>query len=426
MRLLAAALELAPAPAAALAAAARPAPAPPGGPAGPRHNLPRPLTSFVGREGELAAVGARLADPAAPLLTLTGPGGSCRPRPALRAAADALDRFRDGVWLVDLAPVADPALVPSVVARTLGVREAAGRPLGESLGDSLRDRRLLLVLDNCEHLVAACAALAGALLRAGPGVRLLATSRESLGVAGEAVWPVPPLPVPPLPVSGPPGAGDEATLAPDGVALAQGAAVRLFADRARAVRPDFALTAANAPAVAEVCRRLDGLPLALELAAARVRVLPPPQLLARLDDRFRLLIGGGRAAPPRQQTLRATMEWSSALLTEPERRLFARLAVFAGARTSGATGASAATPAASARCRSRSERTPRSRPASRMGRWRKRPRRSTVWARPSGICGVPLTGRRVMISCACIAARSRTAGEDRHRGFAGAGRRVTG
>ena len=152
-------------------------------PAGPRHNLPRPLTSFVGREGELAAVGARLADPAAPLLTLTGPGGVGKTRLALRAAADALDRFRDGVWLVDLAPVADPALVPSAVARTLGVQEAAGRPLGESLGDSLRDRRLLLVLDNCEHLVAACAALAGALQWAGPGVRLLVTSRESLGAA---------------------------------------------------------------------------------------------------------------------------------------------------------------------------------------------------------------------------------------------------
>ena len=181
VRLLAAALELAPAPAAALAAAARPAPVPPGGPAGPRHNLPRQLTSFVGREGELAAVGARLADPAAPLLTLTGPGGVGKTRLALRAAADALDRFRDGVWLVDLAPVADPALVPYAVARTLGVQEAAGRPLGESLGNSLRDRRLLLVLDNCEHLLLACARLAGALLRAGPGVP---AAGHQPGVAG--------------------------------------------------------------------------------------------------------------------------------------------------------------------------------------------------------------------------------------------------
>jgi non-specific serine/threonine protein kinase len=197
-----------------------------------------------------------------------------------------------------------------------------------ALTDALRPRRLLLVLDNCEHLLDACARLADALLRACPHMRLLATSREALGIAGEAAWRVPSLPVPPVPAE-----GGAAASPPDAADLGRYAAVRLFADRAAAVRPGFALTAENAPAVAQACARLDGIPLAIELAAARVRVLPPTQLLARLDDRFRLLTGGSRTALARHQTLQATADWSYALLTEPERLPFARLSVFAGGRT---------------------------------------------------------------------------------------------
>jgi predicted ATPase len=194
-------------------------------------------------------------------------------------------RYPDGVWLADFAPLADPRLVPQAVAVALGVTGQPGRPLPELLLDVLALRRLLLVLDNCEHLVDACAALVDVLLPACPGVRVLATSREALRVAGELVWPAPPLETPPT-----------GEVAPD--VLAGCEAVRLFVERARAVRPDFALTAANAPAVAELCRRLDGLPLALELAAARVRVLPVEELLARLENQLRLLTGGSRRALP--------------------------------------------------------------------------------------------------------------------------------
>jgi len=217
--------------------------------------------------------------------------------------------------------------VPQAVAGAVGVREEPGRPLATTLAEALRPRRLLLVLDNCEHLLGACARLADALLRAGPHVRLLCTSREALGITGETVWRVPSLPVPETAA----GEGRE-----DGAAagdLTRYAAVRLFCDRAGAVRPGFALSTDNAPAVAQVCVRLDGIPLAIELAAARVRVLPPRQLLARLEDRFRLLTGGSRTALERHQTLRAAVDWSHDLLTAPERTFFARLSVFAGGFT---------------------------------------------------------------------------------------------
>jgi predicted ATPase len=283
------------------------------------NNLPRQLTSFVGRERELAQVRRLLA--AAPLLTLTGVGGCGKTRLALQAAADALEAYPDGVWLVELAPLADPALVPQAVAAALGVREEPGRPLAATLTDALTPKRLLLVLDNCEHVLEACARLADALLRACPRLRVLATSREALGIGGETAWRVPSLTLP------------DAEHPPPIGALLQAEAVRLFIDRALAVRPTFRVTDANAPAVAQICRRLDGIPLAIELAAARVRVLPPGQLLARLEDRFRLLTGGGRTALERHRTLRAAVDWSYDLLTAQEKTLFNRLAVFAGGWT---------------------------------------------------------------------------------------------
>jgi non-specific serine/threonine protein kinase len=336
---LAAALDLAPDDRARLRAAGPAAPpgrAPAGFPDGPPgarpppaaaapSNLPAPLTSFVGRERELAAVAALLG--AHRLVTLTGPGGTGKTRLALQAAADALEQYPDGVWLAELAALADPGPVPHVVAAAVGVREEPGRPLLATLTDALRPRRLLLLLDNCEHLVDACARLADALLRACPRLVVLATSREPLGIAGETVWRVPSLPVPGDGAGWPPAGG------PSVDDLAGFAAVRLFCERAAAVQPGFALDAESAPAVAQVCAQLDGIPLAIELAAARVRVLPPRQLLGRLEDRFRLLTGGSRTALERHQTLQAALDWSYDLLTPAERTLFARLAVFAGGFT---------------------------------------------------------------------------------------------
>ena len=298
------------------------------------HNLPRQGAPFIGREAELAAVVARLRDPGVPLLTLTGPGGTGKTRLALQAAAEVLDAagpFPDGAWLVDLAPLTDPALAPAAVAQALGVQEAAGRPLAEVLRDYLREQRLLLVLDNCEHLLPGAAHEAAALLAAGPGVTVLATSREALRVAGEREHPVPPWACPPGPARR--GRPARAAPPPDPAALSQYEAVALFVERAVAAQPDFAVTNATAPAVAELCHRLDGLPLALELAAARVKVLPPPALLARLGDRLGVLTGGRRDAPARQQTLRAAIAWSHDLLAPAEQALFARLAVFAGGWT---------------------------------------------------------------------------------------------
>jgi predicted ATPase/DNA-binding SARP family transcriptional activator len=292
----------------------------------PPHNLPERLTSFVGREVELGEV-AKLLE-VHRLVTVTGPGGAGKSSLAVELARQVAGGWPDGVWLVELAALRDPGLLAGVVMATLGLGEEPGRAGGqqpapvERLVEFTRDKHLLLVLDNCEHLAAACAALAERLLRAAPGVKVLAASREVLGVAGEARWPVPPLAAPgPEEDGGPPEA------------LARFDAVRLFAERAALADPGFRLDTDSGPAVAELCRRLDGMPLAIELAAARVGVLPAGELLERLSDRFALLSGGGRTVDPRQRTLRATVDWSFQLLGEADRRLFRRLAVFAGGCT---------------------------------------------------------------------------------------------
>jgi predicted ATPase/class 3 adenylate cyclase len=288
-------------------------------PLAPATNLPVQPTSFIGRAREQAEV--RLLLGAAPLVTLTGTGGAGKTRLALEVAAGLVAAHADGVWLVEFAALADPALVPQAVAQALGLREEPGRPLLATLTAHLQPKALLLVLDNCEHLIGACAELATALLRACPQLRLLATSRAALEVPGETLYRVPSLAAP-----------DPDQLPPP-EQLPAYEAVQLFVARARARRSDFALTARNAPAVAAVCARLDGMPLALELAAARVSVLPVEGIAARLDDRFRLLTGGPRTALPRQQTLRATLDWSYDLLSESERWLLERLSVFAGGWT---------------------------------------------------------------------------------------------
>jgi predicted ATPase/DNA-binding CsgD family transcriptional regulator len=288
-------------------------------PDGIPHNLPLEVTSFVGREREIAAIRRLL--PATRLLTLTGAGGCGKTRLALRVAVELAGAYPDGLWLVELAPLTDPALVPRTVAAVVTVPETPGRPVTDGLIAWLRPRTTLLLLDNCEHLIAAVAMLVDTLLRRCPGLHVLATSREALGVAGETTLPVPSLALPP---SGE-GLPFEQVLHYE--------AVRLFIDRALAARPDFTVTGGNAPAVTEICRRLDGIPLAIELAAARMRAFSAEQIAARLDDRFRLLTTGPRTAVPRQQTLRATVDWSYALLSEPERALLRRLSVFAGGWT---------------------------------------------------------------------------------------------
>jgi non-specific serine/threonine protein kinase len=288
----------------------------------PLTNLPVQITSFIGRERELAEI-ARLLT-ATRLLTVTGAGGCGKTRLALQVVAGLLADYSDGVWFVDLAPLTDPTLVGQAIASVLGLQEAMGQSNLSRLQAALKSKHLLLVLDNCEHLIEACAQVADALLRGCPGVTLLATSREALGIAGETVWRVPSLSVPNTTATDAPLSLDE---------LAAFEAIRLFVDRATAVQPHFALTTQNAPTVDQICRRLDGIPLAIELAAARVRLLTVEQIATRLDDRFRLLTGGGRTAVPRQQTLQATIDWSHALLTEPERVLFRRLAVFVGGWT---------------------------------------------------------------------------------------------
>jgi predicted ATPase/DNA-binding SARP family transcriptional activator len=302
---------LAPAP----VAASAPTAAPPER-AVPSNTLPTPLTSFIGRERELAEL-ARLLRTTR-LLMLAGPGGCGKTRLALAIARDLQAAYPDGVWFVELASLGDPGLVPQAVAAALGVPEQADRPLIETLVAYLRDRRALLVLDNCEHLIVACAYLAEALLQGSPELRLLATSREPLHIGGELVWRVPSLTLP-----------DPREL-PALDALAGCEAIRLFVERARAIRTTFALTERNAEAVARLCHRLDGMPLALELAAARVGVLSIEQIVARLDDCIALLTGGSRTSLTRQQTLRAALDWSHALLDERERALLRRLAVFAG------------------------------------------------------------------------------------------------
>jgi predicted ATPase/DNA-binding XRE family transcriptional regulator len=292
---------------------------PPSGAQRRSHNLPLQFASFVGREPELAAIAARLRSPQVRLLTLTGAGGIGKTQLALQAAAGMFDNYPDGVFFVALASITDPSLVVAGIAQALGVPDAGG-DLRTTLRDFLRDKWLLLVLDNFEHLLAA-ASLVPALLTEAPGLNVVATSREVLRVSGEHTFPVPPLGLP------------SRAAVPSLEQLTQYEAVRLFIERAQAVKPDFQVTNANAPAVAEICQQLDGLPLAIELAAARVRHLAPEALLPRLKRRLSVLTGGARDLPARQQTLRGAIAWSYDLLTAKEQALFRRLAVFAGGCT---------------------------------------------------------------------------------------------
>lgn len=297
----------------------------------PLHNLPNQLTSFIGRQKELAEI-HRLLSPSAThqtanhihdgggesvrLLTLTGPGGTGKTRLAIQAAFGLIDHFADGVWLVELATINDPNLIAQMVAAALDVHQEPNFPLIQSVLDFLRNRNLLLIFDNCEHLVEPVAQFTATVLRACPQLKILSSSRETLGMPGEVVLRVPSLSLPDA---------QEMISLPD---LVQYEAIRLFVERADAVAAHFVLNAANAAIVVQICRQLDGIPLAIELAAARVRAMSVEQIADRLDDRFRLLTGGNRAALPRQQTLRATMDWSWELLSETERMLLQRLAVF--------------------------------------------------------------------------------------------------
>jgi predicted ATPase/DNA-binding SARP family transcriptional activator/DNA-binding CsgD family transcriptional regulator len=284
----------------------------------PRHNLPAPRTSFVGREREIVEVKRALS--MTRLLTLTGAGGSGKTRLALEVARDLVGAYPDGVWLAELAGLSEGDLVPHAVAAALGVKERPGQPLIETLVDYLRDKVMLLVVDNCEHLVEAAARLADMLLDSCPRLRVLATSREALGIVGEMNWPVQSLSLP------------DPRQQPTVEELERYESVRLFMERARHRNPAFIVSPQNAQAVVEICIRLDGIPLAIELAAARVG-LPVEQIAARLDDSLRLLTAGSRTATPRQQTLRGTMDWSYELLSEREQLLFARLSVFVGGWT---------------------------------------------------------------------------------------------
>jgi predicted ATPase/DNA-binding CsgD family transcriptional regulator/transcriptional regulator with XRE-family HTH domain len=289
-------------------------------PAWSRHGLPIPATALIGCEAEIGRLLELLLRFEARLVTLLGPPGIGKTRLALAVAQSQRDEFADGVWFVELAALTDPALLPATIARLFGISESAGASVIERLASYLRDKQLLLVLDNCEHLPAAAATVA-LLLQEAPGLKVLATSRAPLRVYGEKEYPVPALRVP------------EAQAALPLAELADYEAVRLFAERARDIAPDFTLTGENAAAVAAICRRLDGLPLALELAAARIRILPPGALLARLSNSLTLLTGGPSTLPRRQQTLQAAIEWSYDLLNPDEQRLFRRLGVFQGGAT---------------------------------------------------------------------------------------------
>ena len=280
------------------------------------HNLPIQLTPLIGRGSEIIEVREMLAGER--LLTLTGSAGVGKTRLALAVAAEALDSQPGGVWWVELAPLADPNAVGRAALAALGAREVPGAPVVHQLAVELGDQPSLLVLDNCEHLVAACADLVTALLLANPSTSVLTTSREPLGVPGEITWRVPSMRCP-----SPEGGLDVPT-------LSQYDAVVLFVERAHRARPSFAVSDANAPAIAQICHRLDGIPLALELAAARCRQLSAERIASELDDRFRLLTGGARTVMARQQTLAASVDWSHERLDDAEQRTFRRLGVFAG------------------------------------------------------------------------------------------------
>ncbi|MGH3259871.1 MAG: ATP-binding protein, partial [Streptosporangiaceae bacterium] len=284
-----------------------------------REQLPIRLTPLVGRESELNEIVAALAR--SRLLTLTGPGGTGKTRLALATARAASASFASGTCWVELAPVEDAGIVAQTVASRLGVPDTPGQEAIEAVAEHVADHPVLVVLDNCEHLAEAAASLAEYLLAACPALVVLATSREALGVEGELNWHVPPLSLP------------EPGTAPTAALLADCDAVKLFEQRAQLVRPSFRITDQNAAAVLSICRRLDGLPLAIELAAARMRVLSSAQLAGRLDDIFAVLVGGSRSAPPRHQALRATLDWSHDMLDGAERAVFRRLATFSGGFT---------------------------------------------------------------------------------------------
>src|SRR5580700_8990563 len=293
------------------AALSRPAVEPGAG----RISLPKPLTSFIGRERELAQAKRLLRG--SYLVTLTGPGGSGKTRLCIALAAAVASDYPDGVYFVPLAPVRDPGLVPSTIAQSIGLQDARDRPLMEHLVSQLRGRQLLIVLDNFEHLLAG-APIVAQLLQETSAVRILVSSRSSLHISGEQECPVPPLAVP------------DPRTQPTPESLAACESARLFAERAAAAVPGFAINGANAPAIAQIAQRLDGLPLAIELAAARVKLLPPEAILPRLEHSLGLLTGGSRDLPDRLQTLRATIGWSYDLLTEGAGRLLATCSVFAG------------------------------------------------------------------------------------------------
>ena len=284
------------------------------------NNLPAQVTPFIGREGAIRDIKERLSRDKVRLLTLSGVGGTGKTRLALQGAADLVDEFEHGVFFVPLAALSDPALVLSAIAQTFDVREAAGQSLRDQLKDYLREKEILLVLDNFEQVVDAAPDVSD-LLSAAPRLKVLVTSREILRLSGETDYPVSPLSLP-----------DPKQLPPLHV-LTQYEAVALFVERAVAVKPEFSVTNENAPAVAEICHRLDGLPLAIELAAARVRVLPPHKMLTELSHRLSFLTGGARDLPARQQTLRSAIDWSHDLLAADEQKLFRRLAVFVGGCT---------------------------------------------------------------------------------------------
>jgi predicted ATPase/DNA-binding SARP family transcriptional activator len=285
----------------------------------PITNLPVPITSFIGREKEIDEIIRLLGRHR--LVTLTGPGGVGKTRLAIQSSNELLGEFKDGLWWVELAPLMDEALLPQAVAQVLGVRESPNQPLTELLKSFLRQKQLLLVLDNCEHLIAGCAQLAEGILSACPKLKVLATSREALGLTGEEVWSVPILSLPSL---------QRMSLSD---LLMQYEGIRLFVERASAALSDFTLTERNASSVTQVCQRLDGMPLAIELAAARVRMMSVGEIAKHLDDRFNLLTAGSRTALPRHQTLRAAIDWSYDLLSQPEQIFFNRLSVFAGGLT---------------------------------------------------------------------------------------------
>ncbi len=279
-----------------------------------KHNLHRQLSTFIGREKELADVKRLLKN--TQLLTLLGPGGTGKTRLMLQVAEEVIEDYPDGVWLVELAPLTDPGLIPERVAAALNVQEQPGRKIFDTLADYLRRKELLLLLDNVEHIVPESAEFTERLLEHCSKFTILVTGREALFIDGETMIQIPPLSLP------------KEQQTPEDIANSEG--VQLFLERAGAVRPDFAITEQNGATIAEVVRRLDGIPLALELAAARLRMLTIEQIKEHLNDRFRLLTGGRRTALPRQQTLQALIDWSWQLLDQKERTLLRRLSVFSG------------------------------------------------------------------------------------------------